>query len=347
VPQADVANTPDAQVGLQPVPAPVATPVPSAVPAIAEAQAPVAGATAIEAVQVKEPAVAPDPAGALPPVLKATTSEPVAKADAPDGEASDVRPPAKPPTIKESTAPVMEAGAAKTETASDGKAAAPDVAKPMMESLAGERPAAARATDPAADPAQRGVDALTVKPGTTAAQTSADTTAGFATLPPLAATQPAATSHIAQPSAQHQPSSSEAVPVAGLAVEIAANAHNGNNRFEIRLDPPELGRIDVQLHIDSEGQVTSHLRVERPETLDLLRRDAPSLERALQQAGLKTSDSGLQFSLRDHSFSQNNQGRDTPATARIVVPDEKLVPVETQRHYGRLAGTGGGVDIRI
>ena len=37
---------------------------------------------------------------------------------------------------------------------------------------------------------------------------------------------------------------------------------------------------------------------ERRDTLDLMMRDAPQIERALQDAGLK-SDGGLQFSLRD------------------------------------------------
>jgi flagellar hook-length control protein FliK len=137
------------------------------------------------------------------------------------------------------------------------------------------------------------------------------------------------------------------VPVAGLAVEIAAQARNGTNRFEIRLDPPELGRIDVRLDVDKSGEVTSHLRVERAETLDLLRRDAAALERALQQAGLRTSDSGLQFSLRDQAFAQRDPDRDLPnAAARVVVPDETL-SAETQRHYGRLAGFGRGIDIRV
>src|SRR5262249_58012007 len=48
-----------------------------------------------------------------------------------------------------------------------------------------------------------------------------------------------------------------AVPIAGLALQIAARAQAGNNRFEIRLDPPELGRIDVRLGVDREGRVSS------------------------------------------------------------------------------------------
>ena len=117
--------------------------------------------------------------------------------------------------------------------------------------------------------------------------------------------------------------------IAGLAVEIAARAQAGRNRFEIRLDPPELGRIDVRLDVDRSGQVTSRLIVERAETLDLLRRDAPELERALQQAGLKTADNGLQFALRDQrSCRPERRPRRRPIAARLVVPDADLESVD-------------------
>ena len=138
-----------------------------------------------------------------------------------------------------------------------------------------------------------------------------------------------------------------AVPIAGLAVEIAARAQAGQNRFEIRLDPPDLGRIDVRLDIDSSGQVTSRLVVERAETLEHLRRDAASLERALQDAGLKTGENGMQFSLRDQGFAGRDDNSQSPATARMLVPDPDLAPVELATNaYGRMMRTGG-VDIRV
>jgi flagellar hook-length control protein FliK len=137
------------------------------------------------------------------------------------------------------------------------------------------------------------------------------------------------------------------VPIAGLAVEIAARASAGKNRFEIRLDPPELGRIDVRLDIDKHGHVTSRLIVEKAETLDLLRRDAPHLERALQDAGLKTSGDGLQFSLQQQTPQERNDD-DTPArTAEITVTDDMIDTNLVQRGYARLAAARGGVDIRI
>lgn len=140
----------------------------------------------------------------------------------------------------------------------------------------------------------------------------------------------------------------QAVPVAGIAVEIAAQARAGKNRFEIRLDPPELGRIDVRLDIDRDGKVTSRLIVDRVETLDILRRDAHSLERALNDAGLKTSDSVLQFSLRDQGFAQRDpSGQEADKTARLIASDAELPATATAHAYPRLPGLGGGLDIRV
>jgi flagellar hook-length control protein FliK len=141
-----------------------------------------------------------------------------------------------------------------------------------------------------------------------------------------------------------------AVPIAGLAVEIVAHARAGNNRFEIRLDPPELGRIDVRLDVDRDGKVTSRLVVDRQQTLDMLRRDAPELERSLQQAGLKTADNALQFSLRDQGgFGGQNPyfNNGSPAsTARVIIPDRDMAPVDAAG-YGRALGTSTGLDIRV
>jgi flagellar hook-length control protein FliK len=138
------------------------------------------------------------------------------------------------------------------------------------------------------------------------------------------------------------------VPISGLAVEIAANMQIGRSRFEIRLDPPELGRIDVRLDVDKQGQVTSHLIVEKSATLDLLRRDAQQLERALQDAGLKTSDNGLQFSLRDQQSGRNNDDGLQRNAHRLIVTEEETVAVETAgRSYGRMIGQRGGIDIRV
>ena len=87
---------------------------------------------------------------------------------------------------------------------------------------------------------------------------------------------------------------------------------------------------------------------DRPETLDLLRRDSSGLERAMQDAGLKTSDNGTQFMLRDQSMNQQQQSGTPSQTARLVVDDETTSQAPAiARDYGRLAEQRGGVDIRV
>jgi len=136
------------------------------------------------------------------------------------------------------------------------------------------------------------------------------------------------------------------VAIAGLAVAIAAHAQGGSNQFDIRLDPPELGRINVHLALDRDGQVTSHVTVERADTLDLLQSQQSQLQRALEQAGLKTADNGLQFTLRDQSFAGQNNGGGQPNAAQLVVPDPDLPPVTAAQAYSR-TNLGAGIDIRV
>ena len=139
------------------------------------------------------------------------------------------------------------------------------------------------------------------------------------------------------------------VPLSGLAIEIAASAKSGKSSFDIRLDPADLGRIDVRIDVDRNGQVTSHLTVEKPETLSMLRQDAPQLQRALDDAGLKTGNGGLQFSLRDQSSSGQNNGNESGRNAqRLVISNDDSTPaVVAGRTYGRMLGSSSGVDIRV
>jgi len=152
---------------------------------------------------------------------------------------------------------------------------------------------------------------------------------------------PAVTAAVPQAAPQ-----ASAVPLAGVAIEIASRALAGKNRFEIRLDPPELGRIDVRLDVGRDGRVTSHLVVDRADTLNLLQRDAAGLQRALQDAGLKTGDDGLQFSLRDQSAGQQQERAERGDTARLVVEDESLPTIETFAST-RPVGRDSGIDIRV
>ena len=354
VPALDAAK---AVAGLQTVPVPVVAPAPP--PAIIVTTTPAANTSAAvtETVAVEAAVAAPAAQATGSIDVKSETGAPV------DADVADSTQLAAP--VKQINAPLKEAVAEpKIEVAAETDAAAapaphddagnilhtaraskvPEAAPESSESkLPGARPEiTAKLADGRAETPVPAVDA-------NAARTNSEPTSSTNALPAPAAVSAAAAAHTAQapasPTAQAAPA--VAVPLAGLAIEIAAKAQSGKNRFEIRLDPPELGRIHVRLDFDRDGNVTSRLVVDRSETLDLLRRDAPNLERAFQQAGLKTSDNGLQFSLRDQSFSGRDNGSQTQPMARLVVPEDKLVAVELQRNHIRLAGLGGGIDIRV
>jgi flagellar hook-length control protein FliK len=81
----------------------------------------------------------------------------------------------------------------------------------------------------------------------------------------------------------------------------------------------------------------------------MLQQDAPQLQQALNDAGLKTGSGGLQFSLRDQSSSGQNSGNQTAGDAQqLVISDDDTIPAAIAgRSYGRMLGASGGVDIRV
>ncbi|GER03417.1 hypothetical protein JCM17846_10990 [Iodidimonas nitroreducens] len=97
-------------------------------------------------------------------------------------------------------------------------------------------------------------------------------------------------------------------PANQVGIGIARAAMDGQSRFTIRMDPPELGRIEVKLAMQKDGSVQAMISADNRDAFDMLQRDARSLERLLQDAGLKTDSNSLNFSL-------NQQGGRDPGSA--------------------------------
>lgn len=106
----------------------------------------------------------------------------------------------------------------------------------------------------------------------------------------------------AQVAATQHPATLAALPVA-----IGSRALNGGREFTVHLYPAELGKVEVKLEISDKGDIKAKLTVDRVETLQLLQRDARSLHQALEQAGFKPSEDGVQFSLRQDDGQQASQ----------------------------------------
>jgi flagellar hook-length control protein FliK len=140
------------------------------------------------------------------------------------------------------------------------------------------------------------------------------------------------------------PEMPRAVAPGAVPVEIGLRALQGLKEFQIRLDPAELGRVEVKLEIGEDNLVTAKVVVDRVETLHLLQRDARTLERAFEQAGLKSSDGGIDFSLRDQGQGarqeRSEQDRDrsgeTGGTVRAELPELTPLPIRRTLHVGAL-----------
>lgn len=83
-----------------------------------------------------------------------------------------------------------------------------------------------------------------------------------------------------------------------LGVEIARKVELGEETLRIRLNPIELGRIEVTLAFDDKGSLQATVRTESAQAMDLLRQDAPDLARTLDQAGVRTDAQSFRFEQR-------------------------------------------------
>jgi hypothetical protein len=134
-----------------------------------------------------------------------------------------------------------------------------------------------------------------------------------------------------------------------VAVQITKAAADGLDKISIQLKPESLGRIDVQLQVAHDGRVNANIAVHRQDTLDLLQRDARTLERALQDAGLRTDSGSLNFNLSGQG-RDNMPGGYVPAASNPASvgteTDLPLTPSPAAVAYDQ-AASRGGVDIRV
>lgn len=74
-----------------------------------------------------------------------------------------------------------------------------------------------------------------------------------------------------------------------------AHAPDGAQRLTLRLDPPELGHVQIRIDRPSDAPARVDITVERAETLTLLLRDQPQLQHALDQAGVPSDGRSVTF----------------------------------------------------
>ncbi|MHA7872884.1 MAG: flagellar hook-length control protein FliK, partial [Hyphococcus sp.] len=128
-----------------------------------------------------------------------------------------------------------------------------------------------------------------------------------------------------QTSAPLQQASATVAPHAAAQIVAAIKAEPKSGSIELRLDPPEMGRVRINLSVETADAVKAVLTVERPETLDYLRRNIDQFTQDLRAAGFASVD--LEFSEQRGAFQAEGgdgladaeQAADVSVTPRDII----------------------------
>jgi hypothetical protein len=221
--------------------------------------------------------------------------------------------PATAPVQQQQTQPTIPAPialqqnvAANVATQAQAKPHEAKIEAPTLRAAKGTQPEANKTEKPQAQPAPAAFRAAlgavqaaseTIKQATTTAERIDSGSAAQQAPAQIssAVTQP--TPNLEHVSSSH--AQARAVPAAAqVAREIVRRFDGDTTQFELRLDPPELGRVDVRLEVSRDHRVTAIVSADNPQALADLARHARDLEQMLQSAGLQLSDNGLAFDLR-------------------------------------------------
>jgi flagellar hook-length control protein FliK len=117
-----------------------------------------------------------------------------------------------------------------------------------------------------------------------------------------------------------------------LAATMMRRLESGSKQFTMRLDPPELGQVEVKLTVAADKKVRAVISADRPEALADLVRSARELTRALHDAGLDLDDNGLTFQMNDPSGGNKQDARDSQMARPTTAKSSQTPSVESDVH---------------
>ena len=130
------------------------------------------------------------------------------------------------------------------------------------------------------------------------------------------------------------------------AVQQIANAvsaiQHGQNNLEIRLDPPELGRVYIDFIFDGERAIAATVSAEQQDTAALLRRNAEILMKELSEAGFE----GIDLTFTDAKEERTQQSQ----IEEIFIAIEETTTIPDQTGVTPIKGLINGtqnLDLRV
>lgn len=145
--------------------------------------------------------------------------------------------------------------------------------------------------------------------------------------PGVLGTQPAAVLSLApSPGGELPPVRAEYL-ARDTGIAIARHVTAGGTEVRLRIEPAELGRVDVRLTFDDRGLLRAVVAADSPIVLDLLRRDGAELGRAMADAGIRADQQSFRFETGGGDAGQSRQQRHAPGEASVPTErNEELAP---------------------
>lgn len=138
-----------------------------------------------------------------------------------------------------------------------------------------------------------------------------------------------------------------------VSTQITKAIHAGKNSLSVRLEPADLGKLDIQLNWQAQsGKTIVAIVAERAETLDMLGKDLRNLVKDLQSAGLQLEGGDISLGLQQQQQEGTDEyfahymmpgGEDDSSDSGTVEEHMLSLPVQ----YDGMIDTQNGVDISV
>ncbi|MBK8099021.1 MAG: flagellar hook-length control protein FliK [Planctomycetes bacterium] len=119
--------------------------------------------------------------------------------------------------------------------------------------------------------------------------------------------------------------------------QILFKLGNEGSEMRMRLEPPELGELELRMVVEKNGQMQLWIGAERPELVQMLQRNLQELERTLQQHGLAVTHAEVFAQGDPRGGPQREAPGDQGATAH---DDETAAPVQPPARTGWITAQG-------
>jgi flagellar hook-length control protein FliK len=118
--------------------------------------------------------------------------------------------------------------------------------------------------------------------------------------------------------------------------QILMKLTGDGGEMRLRLEPPELGELDLRLVVEGGNKLSLSITADRPDVMQLLQRHLDELKQALQQNGLEVTDAHVEAKSQDARRQHGQHAGDAPADK---APERAPTP-RSQRSGGFITATG-------